>query len=78
MLFRKIFFSKKHLTRHLNGVGLRWNQGTPELRTAKSEKLNILMKRLPPFMMLKSHLLNPPGRQVRRSANGGVLFLTPD
>ena len=72
------YLSKKHLVRYLNEIGFRWNQRTPELRTTKTGKLKMVMKRLPPFTMLKSLLLNASGRQVRRSANGGILCLTPN
>ena len=69
------FLSKKHLSRYLHEIGFRWNQREPELKVTKKGKLKIVMKRLPALSMLKSLLANAPGRQIRRSANGGILCL---
>ncbi len=69
------YLSKKHLSRYLHEVGFRWNQREPELKVTKAGKLKIVMKRLPALTMLKSLLAHAPGRQIRRSANGGILCL---
>lgn len=70
------YLSKKHLSRYLDEIGFRWNQRTPELKITKKGKPRIVMKRLPPLTMLKALLLNARGRQVRRSASGGILCIT--
>ena len=72
------YLSKKHLSRYLDEIGFRWNQRTPELKLMKTGKPQITMKRLPPLTMLRSLLKQAKGRQVRRSANGGILCLTPN
>jgi hypothetical protein len=69
------YLSKKHLSRYLHEVGFRWNQREPELKVTKAGKRKIVMKRLPALTMLKSLLAHAPGRQIRRSANGGILCL---
>lgn len=69
--------SKKHLCRYLDEIGFRWNHRVPELKTTKTGKHKIVMKRLPALTMIRSLLLHAPGRQVRRSLNGGILCLTP-
>ena len=72
------YLSKKHLTRYLDEVGFRWNQRIPEMKMTKTGKQKIIMKRLPPLTMLRSLLQQAKGRQVRRSANGGILCLNPN
>lgn len=42
---------KKHLSRYLDEVGFCWNQRKPELKTTKTVKLKIVMKRLPALIM---------------------------
>ena len=69
------YLSKKHLSLYLHEVGFRWNQREPELKVTKAGKLKIVMKRLPAHTMLKALLANAPGRQIRRSANGGIVCL---
>jgi hypothetical protein len=69
------YLSKKHLSRYLHEIGFRWNQREPELKYTKKGSLKIVMKRLPAITMLKSLLAHAPGRQVRRSANGGIFCL---
>jgi hypothetical protein len=66
------YLSNKHLQRYLHEIGFRWNQRKPELKLTKNGELKIVMKRLPVFTMLKSLLAQAPGRQIRRSANGGI------
>jgi hypothetical protein len=69
------YLSKKHLSRYLHEIGFRWNQREPELKVTKKGKLKIVMKRLSALIMLKSLLVHAPGRQIRRSANGGIFCL---
>ena len=69
------YLSKKHLSRYLNEIGFRWNQREPKLKMTKKGEYKIVMNRLPALTMLKSLLVNAPGRQVRRSANGGIFCL---
>ena len=69
------YLSKKHLSRYLNEIGFRWNQRDPELKVTKKGELKIVMKRLPVLTVLKSLLVQAPGRQIRRSANGGIFCL---
>lgn len=69
------YLSKKHLSRYLHEIGFRWNQREPELKVTKKGELKIVMIRLSPLSMLKTLLVHAPGRQVRRSANGGIFCL---
>ena len=69
------YLSKKHLSRYLHEIGFRWNQREPELKVTKKGELKIVMKRLSALIMLKSLLVHAPGRQIRRSANGGIFCL---
>ena len=69
------YLSKKHLSRYLHEIGFRWNQREPELKVTKKGELKIVMKRLPVLTMLESLLVHAPGRQVRRSAKGGIFCL---
>jgi hypothetical protein len=69
------YLSQKHLTRYLHEIGFRWNQREPELKVTKKGELKIVMKRVSALTMLKSLLAHAPGRQVRRSENGGILCL---
>jgi hypothetical protein len=69
------YLSKKHLSRYLHEVGFRWNRGEPELKATKAGKYKIVMKRLPALTMLKSLLAHAPGRQIRRTSNGGIVCL---
>ena len=69
------YLSKKHLSRYLHEIGFRWNQREPELKVTKKGELKIVMKRLSAFTMLKSLLVHAPGRQIRRSVNGGIYCL---
>jgi hypothetical protein len=71
------YLSKKHLSRYLHEIGFRWNQREPVLKTNRKGELMIVMKRLPVFTMLKSLLKCALGRQVRRSANGGIYCPEP-
>jgi hypothetical protein len=69
------YLSKKHLSRYLHEVGFRWNQREPELKVTKAGKHKIVMKRLPALTMLKALLAYAPGRQIRRTSNGGIVCL---
>jgi hypothetical protein len=69
------YLSKKHLSRYLHEIGFRWNQREPQLKVTKKGEFKIVMKRLSALTMLKSLLVHAPGRQVRRSANGGIFCL---
>ena len=69
------YLSKKHLSRYLHEIGFRWNQREPELKVTKKGEFKIVMKRVSALTMLKSLLAYVPGRQVRRSANGGIFCL---
>ena len=69
------YLSGKHLSRYLHELSFRWNHREPELKITKKGRLKIVMKRLPALTMLKSLLANAPGRQIRRSINGGILCL---
>jgi hypothetical protein len=67
--------SKKHLSRYLHEVGFRWNHREPKIKITKAGKPKIVMKRLPALTMLKSLLAHAPGRQIRRTSNGGIVCL---
>ena len=69
------YLSKKHLSRYLHEISFRWNQREPELKVTRKGSLKIVMKRLPALTMLKSLLTHAPGRQIRRSTNGGIICL---
>ena len=69
------YLSKKHLSRYMHEIGFRWNQREPELKVTKKGEFKIVMKRVSALTMLKSLLAYAPGRQVRRSANGGIFCL---
>ena len=71
------YLSKKHLSRYLHEIGFRWNQREPVLKTNKKGQLKLVMKRLPAMAMLKSLLVHAPGRQIRRSVNGGIYCPEP-
>jgi hypothetical protein len=58
-------------------IGFRWNQREPVLKTNKKGKLKLAMKRLSAMTMLKALLIKAPGRQLRRSANGGIYCPEP-
>ena len=70
-----LYLSKKHLSRYLHEIGFRWNQREPEPKVTKKGEFKMIMIRLSPLSMLKSLLVHAPGRQIRRSANGGMYCL---
>jgi len=71
------YLSKEHLSRYLHEIGFRWNQREPVLKINKKGKLIMVMKRLSPMTMLKALLIQAPGRQLRRSVNGGIVCPEP-
>lgn len=71
------YLSKEHLSRYLHEIGFRWNQREPVLKINKKGKLIMVMKRLSPMTMLKALLIQAPGRQLRRSVNGGIICPEP-
>ena len=71
------YLSKKHLSCYLHEIGFRWNQREPVLKTNEKSELKLVMKRLPVMAMLRSLLTHAPGRQLRRSINGGIYCPEP-
>jgi len=71
------YLSKKHLSRYLHEIGFRWNQREPVLKTNEKSELKLVIKRLPVMAMLRSLLAHAPGRQLRRSINGGIYCPEP-
>jgi hypothetical protein len=71
------YLSKVHLARYLDEIGFRWNQREPVLKINKKGNLKLIMQRLPAMTMLKSLLIQAPGRQLRRSPNGGIYCPVP-
>jgi hypothetical protein len=71
------YLSKKHLSRYLHESGSRWNQREPVLKTNKKGKRKLVMKRLIVMTMLRLLLAHAPGRQLRRSINGGIYCPAP-
>jgi len=70
------YMSKKHLARYLHEVCFRWNHRIPELKIDKSGKLKIVMKPMPVITKIRSLLSKAPGRELRRTVNGGILNLS--
>jgi len=66
------YMSKKHLPRYLNEIGFRWDHRRPAEIVTKRGKRKILMVALPVIDMLGSLLTQAVGRQLRRTANGGI------
>ena len=77
------FWSPKHIKRYLHEIEIRWNHREPELKKTKKGKFKIVMKPKPVIEMIRSLLSAARGRQIRRSANGGIvcfdtaLFMKP-
>ena len=69
--------SRQRVSRYPHEVGFRWHQREPILETDKKGQLKLIMKRLPVMVMLQSLLAHAPGRQIRRSANGGIYCPKP-
>lgn len=72
------FWSKKHLHRYLNEIEFRWNHREPaRIKKTKKGRVKIVMKPMPVMAMLKSLLSMAPGKQMRRTQNGGIMCLNP-
>lgn len=69
------YWSPDHLKRYLHEIAFRWNHREPKLKKTRDGQLKIVMKPLPVMTVLRSLLSSAPGRQIRRSANGGILCL---
>jgi hypothetical protein len=71
------YLNKKHLSRYLHEIGFRWGHRIPELRSTKKGELKLVMKPMSLTLKLKSLLACAPGRQIRKSLNGGILCINP-
>ena len=69
------YWSKDHMQRYLHEVEFRWNHRVPKLKKTKKGTIKIVMVQMPFMKMLKSLLSSAFGKQVRRSANGGIICL---
>ena len=69
------FWSPKHLNRYLHELAFRWNHREPKLKRNRKGKLKLVMKPMPVMTLLRSLLSSAAGKQLRRSANGGILCL---
>lgn len=70
------YLSKKHLARYLHEICFRWNHRVPELKLNRKGSLKIVMQAMPVITKLRSLLSKAHGRQIRRTANGGIINLT--
>ena len=66
------YWSKEHMGRYLHEIEFRWNHREPKVQKTRKGKRKIIMKPMPVIKMLVSLLSAAPGRQMRRSANGGI------
>jgi hypothetical protein len=66
------YISQKHMSRYLEELGFRWDHRTPELKLTRKAKLKIIMVAMPIMDMFKSVISHAAGRQLRRSASGGI------
>ena len=66
------YMSQKHLSRYLNEIGFRWAQRTPKTIVTKRRRRKTVMVALPVIDMLHTLLTHAVGRQLRRTAIGGV------
>ena len=69
------YLSKEHLYRYLHEIGFRWDHRVSELKITKKGDIKIARKPMSVIKMLRSLLTEAVGRQLRRSANGGILCL---
>lgn len=69
------FWSSNHLNRYLHELAFRWNHREPELKTTRKGTLKLVMKPMPVMTMLRSLISSAAGKQLRRSANGGIICL---
>jgi len=70
------FLSSQHLGRYLHEIGFRWDHRIPQLKLTKKGDLKIVMRPMSVITMLRSLLFRAQGRQLRRSAVGGLIRLT--
>lgn len=70
------FLSGKHLHRYLNEFEFRWDHRIPVEKITRAGAKKIVMKPMPVLQMLASLLSTVAGKQLRRTANRGVLSLT--
>jgi transposase-like protein len=68
------YLSKKHLQRYIHEIGFRWNHREPVKKKSANGEEKIIMKPLPVMDMIVSVLRRAAGRQIRRSAKGGILI----
>ena len=68
------YLSKKHLQRYIHEIGFRWNHREPVKKKSANGEEKIIMKPLPVIDMIGSVLRRAAGRQIRRSAKGGILI----
>jgi len=66
------YLSKKHLKRYLQEIGFRWNHRIPKMKRTRKGNLKIVMTPMPLIDRLHSLLSQAPGRQLRRTINGGI------
>ena len=66
------YLSKVHLPRYLDEIGFRWNHRIPDREIIKKGKKKVIYKQMPVMDMLTSLINNALGRQLRRTANGGI------
>jgi hypothetical protein len=64
--------SQKHLSRYLNEIGFRWAHREPKEIVTKRRRRKTVMVALPVMDMLHTLLTQAVGRQLRRTAIGGV------
>jgi len=69
------FWSSNHLNRYLHELAFRWNHREPELKRTRKGTLKLVMKPMPMMTMLRSLISSAPGKQLRRSSNGGIICL---
>ena len=63
------------MKRYLDEVEFRWNHPVPNLKKKRKDTIKIVMVQMPSIKMLKALLSSALGKQVRRSANGGIICL---
>jgi transposase-like protein len=66
------YMSQKHLPRYLNELGFRWDHRIPKEKVTRKGRKKIVMIAMPILELFRSLLNRALGRQVRRSANGGI------
>jgi len=71
------YMSEKHLPRYLNEIGFRWDHRIPKEKVSKKGRKKTVMVPMPVMDLLRSLISQAFGRQLRRSNNGGILYITP-